>query len=257
MKGMDYGFVCILDALGTKGSWKQEDPKNQVELIEGFVKNLKTNITAPLDDDEKRRLKIMNFSDSIFITFVCSKSNFLEEKMRLIWFCDLLNSPFQEALIDGLFLRGSISQGSFYRKSNMLIGPCVDDAASYYEKANWFGIICTPSTTYALSYALALEKTKNVQKEFRIVANVKDDPYKDHFVIEYDVPMKGSQSEYLFVIDWPKLFSASRFNIAMGVEPRDNLKLLFSKYPIPESAIEKYNNTLAFFDSRCANNQDK
>src|SRR6185503_18250595 len=57
---------------------------------------------------------------------------------------------FQEALDNRIFLRGAISYGDVYADGDTLVGPAADDAAEWYDKADWIGVCLTPAANYAL-----------------------------------------------------------------------------------------------------------
>jgi hypothetical protein len=60
-----YGAICILDALGTKGIWKQKDPENVIQNWERFVTTIENNI---IKNDKGIEYSLYAFSDTLIIT---------------------------------------------------------------------------------------------------------------------------------------------------------------------------------------------
>jgi hypothetical protein len=231
---MKYGFICMMDALGTKGSWRQETPEDfiaKLNKLQGYFKHaLEADPTSGFGT-----LDVQIFSDTVFVTFQFPEDEKDGDPVCLLpWFGSFLAGPFTLAMFDGLFLRGAISQGFFYQSEAILVGPAVDDAASYYERADWLGIICTPSASYGIEYALAKGQALK--------------PDIPHHFLSYEVPLKDYGPEVLSVLDWPKFMGDIQERAGEGGVGRAQLTGIFSKYPIPQFATSKYKNTLAFYD---------
>lgn len=138
-----YGAICILDALGTKGVWKQRNPESVIENWENYVNAVERNLKI---SNNQINYNIYAFSDTLIIT--CS-GNLPIEKILL----DLginITVAISYGLPYGIFLRGCISIGDFYESQKMILGPAIDEAAQYYEIANWIGVHLAPSAFSAM-----------------------------------------------------------------------------------------------------------
>jgi len=166
VKGKTYtkqeGLVLLLDALGTKGIWRDKDPSLVLDNWEQVVDTLVIDVEA----SKKRGIdfRYNAFSDTLIITMTGkTKEELLNEASvivsALVSFC----------ICFGVYFRGCISIGNFYRSERMILGPAIDEAAQYYEKANWVGVFVTPS-----SYSI-LKKQEEVKKS-------------PNLFIKYDVP---------------------------------------------------------------------
>ena len=241
-EGYFYGFVCLMDALGTKGAWGHSDPADFVAKLSA----LKANVEAIAKKREKPYANgifdFRFFQDTVFITLRFPTSAERgpspvppDEVVLFPKFSGFVAGPFAMALFDEVYFRGAVSQGWFYWSEEMLLGPAIDDAASYFEAADWLGVVCTPAAGYAAHYCIS---------EPSLACHG-----LPHAFLEYDVPMLDSASRRLFAIDWPFFFRQS-VEAAGRHEgsARDFLLQLFSRSPIPERATAKFSNAVAFYD---------
>ncbi len=229
---MDYGFVCILDALGTKGSWIQEPHDSFITKIKSFNKDLLTYMNS-YNKSQFGKLEIYSFSDTIFVIYKCPIEEGKEPRLLIPIFAKVIAAAFSYALTKKLFLRGAISQGNFYQDENIFVGPAIDDAAAYFEKTDWIGVICTPSTSYASEFAI-LVGDSIIKKS-------------NQYLIKYDVPMHNQVCENLYSINWPAWFNDLPDTSKPSMS-RAYLCGLISENPIPSQATSKYIHTLEFYD---------
>ncbi len=140
----------------------------------------------------------------------------------LAYHCVLAAMAIASAFTKGIPLRGAISYGSFYienernaRYDSLLIGPAVDEVASWYEAADWIGSLLTPSASFRWNQ----EGSKG-----------------SIYVVEYAVPIKGQGRQTTRCVDWiryvPKgLLSKGFLDMACVITP---------------DLAAKYQNTLDF-----------
>ena len=240
------GIVVFLDALGTRTIWSRKDPAEYIKSWENVVKAF----SKEKESYEKRsenlkkdldlgNLNVRAFSDTIILSLSHPADKFKENTSYPF---DLnigiiLIAPLYKAIIkEGIYLRGVISFGEFYMTDSIIIGPAVEEAAEWYEKAEWFGVSTTPSATYGL-------KLMNEYPNF-----------SDKFFISYDVPMKNDQRLNSYAVLWPNEYPSSI------LKPQNKRKKMFQKSRkkllesfssrglIGASSELKYKNTLAFFD---------
>ncbi|MGC1930138.1 MAG: hypothetical protein WA667_14285 [Candidatus Nitrosopolaris sp.] len=142
-------------------------------------------------------------------------------------------------------------------KTNRILGPIANEAAKYYQIADWIGIILTNHPSIVLNNKVSV----NPQKELF-------EPY-----IKYEVPVKEGIPDNIRCEEYWSL----RWPIPQGFERR-NMGRCFSAVPsnkteygdiVPDEAIlqvinngvnhedvviaEKWKNTLNFFQSRILN----
>lgn len=130
--------------------------------------------------------------------------------------------------------RGSIAVGDFYEDSetNTILGKAVTDAAAWYDKADWIGILATPRTTIHIDQLM-----ENQDKKW------------GHLLTRYDIPLTDKSTRSLWAINWPKVFWV---NSLTPCEPdqtqRECFLNMLGKFTIPRNTEDKHFNTIAFFD---------
>jgi len=132
------GTVIILDALGIKGIWKNHDPFKILEKWDRIVDSLPYDGT--IAKKKGIELTYYTFSDNLYITFTNAETNEI-----LIEASKMLSALISYGITKGFYFRGAISIGDFYKSDRMLLGEPIDEAAMYYEKPNWIGVMATPS----------------------------------------------------------------------------------------------------------------
>lgn len=159
-----YGFVALLDALGTRTS--------NLERCDEYLRNLKIiedDITSSLSVRTKRhsigtklldKLSINFFGDTILIT--CEIDNRDEELVYFETMAFILKLFICKSLTLGLLFRGSLSLGEYIdghdiNKSTVVLGPAISDAAYWYEQLDMVGIVLTPVTTIAIQHLLLVK----------------------------------------------------------------------------------------------------
>lgn len=256
---MKYGFVCIADSLGTKGIWAQiglddyikkvneirSDLLKKIDIVKKkFQNDNKVTLSRKhLSMDEMLDIKLYTFSDTYMLFTESQISNIDEDPLRFAFpsiISELASSLFIFALRNKIFLRGAISHGKFYSDDNLFIGPAVDDAASYIDKADWIGLMFTPSASIRVN-----EVKKMMERNF-------PDIYRDYpvYSIDHDIKLKDNDKNVrLSVIDWP-LYYMKNVPDNDKITFENFYKLKLSEYPIPEYANNKYVNTINFADNR-------
>lgn len=203
--------------------------------VQKFIENRDHVLTLLVDKTEDVQLsgkvKQFTFGDTILLAMRCNESSLMSQHCRQ--FILVLRKFLVDSLNRGLFLRGSLSIGFHYsdEKSNTVLGPAVDDAAGWYEQADWIGLHVTPLAS------MKIEEWREAEKG-----------PKDHLVIDYDVPIKG-ESQRLKAVNWPKvLFVKELAPSDARVRPRRYLLERLTVRDIPRGVESKYSNTMKFFD---------
>lgn len=231
------GFICVLDALGTKGVWKQKSPIDVVEIFKS-LKRLKSDAMRYVIPKSKE-IKYNFFSDSIIISFQDKSKSDDEFIDNVHLFARDILTFFYNALMRGIKYRGAISYGEYYKSEEFIVGPAIDDAAMYYDKYDWIGISLTPKTSY-------LMKSKGIPIEKRILD---DNEYRLYFK-DYKAPLKScSTPPNVLSLNWPLFIYKTRLSKVDIVSLKKILLDILSQSQIPLEALSKYENTIAFFDS--------
>jgi len=224
------GAVTFLDVLGWKGMWQQDTEaakklwsivkatRNKTrEIVKEYVyadkykdrfKEFRGKETQSLD----KIVKTISISDTI-VLFSKNEAELVIEIHAKI--CAWL---LEHALLQAIPLRGAISYGDYIQHENIMQGPAVDEAASWYEFADWIGVALTPSAHLKVE-----AKIRN--KEIESITSYKDIPYKKK------VHHLNS------CVDW-----------SFGTNTIEELKEVFlRKVPLTPDIAPKYLNTLEFF----------
>jgi|GEM_PF-5029355 len=264
-RGFKYGFVCIADALGTKGSWRRKEPYryfDQLNKIHKFLRKQKDK-----QKEKKRKGKdfhynysFYTFSDTIILIMECRNDDDLFIVDKLVHLSHLISSFFIGAMLGGTYYRGAISQGFYIQDSEKFVGPAIDEAAEYYvEKYDWMGITFTPSVNKLI---------KSMGKRSILVdyINLFPDLKYRYSMIDYSIPSKDGKYFDGNVVNWPKTLThflessepeiISKFSELTGKQfsPRDWLVAHFKSSVTPDSE-NKYKKTIDFYDY-CIQNRD-
>ncbi len=140
------GFVCLLDALGSKGNWKYdfEDIIKKYDKLQSVI----TSISNDIGNYFNIKINTIFFSDTLLITAICDKKTLNEYFDDFNKFITSVSLLFSTALIGDTLYRGAISCGDFIQKDKFFIGPAIDEVADYYMQTDWIGIILTPTASY-------------------------------------------------------------------------------------------------------------
>lgn len=235
--GPTSGIVAILDALGTKGLWVREKPEAVLEsrlalqtFIQGHLTDFQVASFESLESKgppvlEEVHVRAQFVSDSLIISMippVHSELNLL--LASLAW---KLASAFARAVESGVLYRGAVSIGDFYPSKDFLMGPAVDEAAEWYELADWAGIILTPGAESFVDRAIDHIPGRQIAG-----------------IVPWEVPFKGSKdggrrTRRTWVINWPGCLAGKR----------DALERLFLRQPVDPDTSSKHRATLDFFDA--------
>ncbi len=245
------GAIVFLDALGTKMSWTNKEPKKYIDTFENILKSFKSGkkeydgVAEEFQNDPESnflKLEIRSFSDTV-IMFLYEQFDRVKDKYdRLYGLYQLaslgiiLSESFYKAIKKGIYFRGVIGFGEYHFSKNMIIGPAVEEAAEWFERPDWIGISTTPSATYGLQL---LKERGKFPPEY----------------MPYDVPMKDGKNIDSFALLWP----LQNLSWNKKVNPKEADKMLkkvrkkvlesFSlEKSIGISSESKYNNTLRFID---------
>ena len=143
-----HGAITFLDFLGWKGLWQSQNGQSSLqqvsELIEDFKQELeKMSQSYFLEAKDIPLSSLISISDTIAI---------FTPKTSSITICELLNlhSQFSKYVLEQCCknkyaIRGAITYGEYSTMKNIMIGPGIDECASWHETANWIGVHLTPT----------------------------------------------------------------------------------------------------------------
>lgn len=191
---MNWGVVCILDALGFKGIWRREGyipesiAKKMLDVKKKIVRVVREVETLFEDASNwkgvKPDIKALFISDTIIVCATIPHGTQKSKKLLL----DLVSLSAQRAITlmasqpEPLVMRGCIGCGDVYIKGHVLIGPAIDDTAEVAEEAEAAIVWLLPQARACLSGA----------------------SYDRSLFIEYPVPLKqGRTVETLAINPFP------------------------------------------------------
>lgn len=209
------GAVTFLDVLGWKGIW-QENKKaiNKLnELVRKTEKQATDIVKAYQELQSKKDVRKVNVSIkvvSISDTIVFLTEAEVEPAIKL--HAELCSWILEYALQQGLPLRGAISYGKFDECDNVMIGPAIDEAASWHESTDWIGVILAPSAHMFL-------KNKNIK-----------------YIVHYNIPFKRNIKCLDECVKWHFLDKKTLY------------KIFVNKGMHIQEVAPKYLNTLEFLE---------
>jgi hypothetical protein len=225
---MKKGVVIILDLLGGKLEDRHE--------VDQFIKvrnEMKENfIGKATKSAEIRKIEleadVYTFGDSIIYALSHTDDTESDDVLRSAILATRQSLAY--AISKGYPFRGALSYGKFYtdNDSNTVLGPAVNDAASWYDQTEIIGVIATPSATLKIlsDHELDAERKPNKQK----------------FCFITKVPNKFKYDDCLGYVNWPAWIAFNEGN---------DLSLAYSKILTFLSAMKqppktenKYNNTI-------------
>jgi len=239
------GLVALIDVLGTKGIWSRSNPGEVIRNF-SFLINKINLIKSKMEDELygpfpniRMNLSTYFFSDTIIILLT---SDNLENSIKP--FGDLLSLTTATGFQNGIYMRGSVSLGKFYRdqenKNSIIIGPAVDEAADWYNMSELIGVYCSPS----LKFSIDGIRAKNQDADLEIF-------YK------YDMPIKNDKTYQTYIVNWfhglVTVSNKDQESIQLSAvklnECKKQLLEKFSTNPVGPSEYSKLKNTIEFCEN--------
>ena len=184
--------------------------------------------------------EIYPFGDTVL--FIWDLANHPKPDVFLLYFANIASFLMILALDKGIVFRGAMTIGDYIQNENVVIGPAIADAASWYELANMIGIIVTPYCGQFIS---------SICEDIPINPTAYPPNYMAGISLsfrKYNVPLKGGIEESLWTINWPSLNGARMSSKSIALKwYYDCIK----RVPIPLGTEEKYRNTESYYRSSC------
>lgn len=144
------GAITFLDVLGWKGIYKtrQTALRDLLDLVKkaeehAYKITKESEINGTLDHNIKTY--VISISDTIAILTEGDAPSTIKIHSKI---CSNILPISVDYKIP---LRGAISYGNYKFKDNVMVGPAVDEAASWHESTDWIGVILTPTAQIHLN----------------------------------------------------------------------------------------------------------
>jgi hypothetical protein len=224
------GLVAILDALGTK-LLSLPEAVEFVALRDSILRFTAKVIETGLPGLDRARLRTFTLNDTIVYVYEPAGDVTLAEVER---FCHVLRVAETRSIVEGFPFRGAFAVGEFFvGDEQTVLGPAVNDAASWFEAADWIGIHGTPHATIFIQSLM--EKSPNAKLE--------------HVLVDYDVPLKHETAgQELKAVNWPKGFYVKGVRPPGSGTTKGLVLSALSARRVPRDTETKYFNAIKFFD---------
>lgn len=210
-----WGAVTLLDFLGWKGVWMNDYKQqlqsaqlnyNSLQKLGALIKTIKKECDAQCKK-YGTSLKFISISDTLALFSPCRSRDDDEENYNILKLHAELCSRVMDISADsGFALRGAITIGEYAYLDNVIVGPGVDECASWYEQADWLGVIFAPSAQFIID----AQRNKN-KDERNLRCNETDGrlpkrnqiPWYDQKIVAYrHIPVKNGFQGIDYCVDW-------------------------------------------------------
>lgn len=222
-----YGFVAVIDALGVS-SRDIEQSKDFLRNLNKLLKDMESLTKSFAEFDKNVPVpELYTFGDTIIFTWDVGKDRIMKGLGPIgAWFCRLILSGVHKKML----LRGAISIGEYVTKENTVIGPALADAAQWYNDADWFGIILTPTLEFHLLTCIYSDNKNRIH-------------YFEQWFVNYNIPWKGESKRKMWCIAWPyKLLLNDSIENSLCI-----LSTMLWDFPKPKGTENKYYHSYKFF----------
>jgi hypothetical protein len=252
-----FGIVVMLDALGVS-NFSIEDCKQFIqnfgkiiseleEINTGVVSIAKTHKNKEKAQTISTALKNVGFSqfgDTLVMAWPIDNKEDIHNSTLMLSIVMMLSSLIGNSLGKKIPLRGCISVGEYVWAENnkTILGPAIFDASSWYNSADWFGIVFSPKTHFWL-VGLSEGMKKSIDDALLI-------PMWKANIFEYPVHLtrhagSNSSTQTFSVVGWPYFFY---YHQDLNTSPRKKLCQFLFDMPMPKGTESKYKNSADFFD---------
>lgn len=228
---MKTGIVAVLDALGAS-SYNQGEIGRFMQSRQIVMELLKEKAEEAITL-KKENLTTFTFNDTVIIALTSTDITPSAKEARS--FLSIIRKFIVDSLQYSILFRGAFSLGRFHvdDTTNTIMGPAITDAAAWYDKSDWIGIMATPRASIWLQSMM--EKSCSISWS--------------HLIMDYPVPLKVGSPQTLKVVNWPKVFSVPSISPCNDDEtPREKFHALLRIHTVPFGSEQKFFNSIAFFD---------
>lgn len=166
-----HGVVAILDALGA-ANYDDSEIAEFLKSRQVVMRKLDAKTEQVSANLNTARIKTYTFNDTVLVVQESDSEEIVPNDIQA--FVTHLRRLVVDSLGRRILFRGSFAAGSFYEDSdtNTILGKAVTDAAAWYDKADWIGVLATPRTT------ILIDRLKEQQ-----------DAEWDYLLADYEVPL--------------------------------------------------------------------
>src|SRR5215510_10752084 len=132
---MTSGAVTFLDVLGWKGIWLRREHQEVVRVLDMLVRRAEVVANEQRGKATSASVRVLSISDTIVLQ---SEGDVAEVVPIHGLICRALLS---ESVRVGIPLRGATSHGKYFASGTVMVGPAVDEAASWHEALDWIGVV--------------------------------------------------------------------------------------------------------------------
>ena len=256
---MDYCVIALLDALGSGTAHKIEHPDVLVHRWDNFDNNVEwllNEFKSQLGKKgyDKRVVKHGPYDNLQIAIPVTTKEKGLQNMTSSgpLWWTiqsvgEIMICLFRYGLSNALYLRGCISAGKYYQTTKeRILGDAASEAANLYEKAEWLGIVASPSAAMVLNSANA-EHQAIFDIFVRHSINSKDTSFTSDWVVNWanqSLDRNGIQNSLLNSLIEEKVKEAQNRLTELGRRCSNET----CKLAAASSVLMKWSNTLDFYN---------
>jgi len=225
-QAMDDGAITFLDVLGWKGIWTREVGAAPIaklkRVIQAAREAVEPVLQEVLDHCKSSRgmtaenIRVECISDTIVLIARGAPEPTLWVNARICQ--EIVCRSIEESIP----VRGATCYGRYQAddEERIMVGPAVDEAASWHEELDWIGVVQTPCAhMYCVDSSIA------------------------GLVIYDQIPAKNVRCGSLYCVDWTGRWGD------LHPEGARSLRSYFgSMGPLDTSIAGKYLNTLAFYE---------
>lgn len=146
------GVITFLDVLGWKGIWQRktdaiEDLRSLARYVNEFTSKRTRGITDSQSGQIVESTRVIIISDTLVIA---SPSSEERAQSTIELHGEICSFIIPDSIRKGIPLRGATTYGKFLIDSadSIVVGPAIDEAASWHEAGDWIGDFMAPSAAY-------------------------------------------------------------------------------------------------------------
>lgn len=217
------GVITFMDFLGWKGLWQNRGNANHLENVSNLINEIKEVVriyTCELfpHSEEIQLSKLISISDTIAI-FTPQIPNYAQVDLLKLH-AKIAKYILEECVKKTYPIRGAITLGKYNTKNNIMIGPGIDECASWHETCNWIGVHFTPSAELHLKLIQHNRNNDDMQN-----------------IINYNVPVKHGYPKVGYCVNWK-------------VDNNDFANLMNKVQSLMPEIAGKYMNTYDFLNRK-------
>lgn len=143
-----YGAITFLDFLAWKGLWMSKEENISLREVSSLIEDFKNKLDALSREYFSEATDIplsslISISDTIAV-FTPKVSHAKEHELLKIH-AEFSRYVLETCCSNNYAIRGAINYGEYSTMKNIMLGPGIDECASWHEMGNWIGVHLTPT----------------------------------------------------------------------------------------------------------------